>query len=41
MDIQGITEGISIKVREHSFMTSDVFWGFLTYQPTLIRYFTT
>ena len=27
--------------REHSYMTSDVFWGFLTYLPTLIRYFTT
>jgi hypothetical protein len=29
------------KVREHSHMTSDVFWVFLTYLPTLIRYFTT
>ena len=26
---------------EHSYMTSDVFWAFLTYLPTLIRYFTT
>ena len=30
-----------ITIREHSYMTSDVFWGFLTYLPTLIRYFTT
>ena len=30
-----------IKPREHSYMTSDVFWEFLTYLPTLIRYFTT
>ena len=28
-------------LREHSYMTSDVFWAFLTYLPTLIRYFTT
>ena len=28
-------------VREHSYMTSDVFRAFLTYLPTLIRYFTT
>jgi hypothetical protein len=28
-------------IREHSYMTSDVFWAFLTYLPTLIRYFTT
>ena len=27
--------------REHSYMTSDVFWVFLTYLPTLIRWFTT
>ena len=27
--------------REHSYMTSDVFRAFLTYLPTLIRYFTT
>ena len=26
-------------VREHSYMTSDVFRAFLTYLPTLIRYF--
>ena len=26
---------------EHSYMTSDVFWAFLTYLPTLIRCFTT
>ena len=32
---------ISYQVREHSYMTSDVFWAFLTYLPTLIRYFTT
>ena len=25
-------------VREHSYMTSDVFGSFLTYLPTLIRY---
>ena len=30
-----------ITIREHSYMTSDVFWEFLTYLPTLIRYFTT
>ena len=29
------------KAREHSYMTSDVFRSFLTYLPTLIRYFTT
>ena len=28
-------------LREHSYMTSDVFWVFLTYLPTLIRWFTT
>ena len=28
-------------LREHSHMTSDVFGVFLTYLPTLIRYFTT
>ena len=27
-------------LREHSYMMSDVFWAFLTYLPTLIRYFT-
>ena len=32
---------ITIKLREQSHMTSDVFWAFLTYLPTLIRYFTT
>ena len=32
----------SIKIlREHSHMRSDGFWIFLTYLPTLIRYFTT
>ena len=30
-----------IFIREHSHMTSDVFGVFLTYLPTLIRYFTT
>ena len=29
------------KIREHSHMTSDDFWVFLTYLSTLIRYFTT
>ena len=29
------------RLREHSHMTSDDFWVFLTYLPTLIRYFTT
>ena len=29
------------QVREHSHMTSDGFGVFLTYLPTLIRYFTT
>ena len=33
--------GLLFPVREHSYMTSDVFGGFLTYLPTLIRYFTT
>ena len=28
-------------IGEHSYMTSDVFRAFLTYLPTLIRYFTT
>jgi len=28
-------------IREHSYMTSDVLGAFLTYLPTLIRYFTT
>ena len=28
-------------IREHSYMTSDVFRAFLTYLPTIIRYFTT
>ena len=26
------------QIRLHSYMTSDVFWAFLTYLPTLIRY---
>ena len=30
-----------VSLREHSYMTSDVFWVFLTYLPTLIRWFTT
>ena len=33
-------ETIKIEVAEHSQMTSDVLWVFLTYLPTLIRYFT-
>ena len=33
--------GKVFNIREHSHMTSDVFWAFLTYLPTLIRYFTT
>ena len=33
--------GAGFVVREHSYMTSDVFRAFLTYLPTLIRYFTT
>jgi hypothetical protein len=36
---QKVKDGISL--REHSYMTSDVFWVFLTYLPTLIRWFTT
>ena len=28
-------------IGEHSYMTSDDFWAFLTYLPTLIRYFNT
>ena len=31
----------SKNIREHSYMTSDVLGVFLTYLPTLIRYFTT
>ena len=31
----------STRLRKHSFMTSDVFWVFLTYLPTQIRCFTT
>ena len=32
---------LSVIIREHSYMTSDVLRAFLTYLPTLIRYFTT
>ena len=32
---------IHTSFREHSYMTSDFFQAFLTYLPTLIRYFTT
>ena len=34
---------VSLKnsIREYLHMTSDVFWAFLIYLPTLIRYFTT
>ena len=37
------SDDIKVKtlIREHSYMMSDVFRAFLTYLPTLIRYFTT
>ena len=34
------TSALDICQKEHAHMTSDVFWAFLTYLPTLIRYFT-
>ena len=37
---QGSQNFIKKFSREHSYMTSDVFWVFLTYLPTLIRWFT-
>ena len=37
----GLNHGLLFSLWEHSYMKSDVFWVFLTYLPTLNRWFTT
>ena len=38
---QNFSKDIISDIREQSYMTSDVLGGFLTYLPTLIKWFTT